>query len=125
MSIAVDSLKNFDPPTLPGSRLEFQSNKSLAGLPRTNSVEFKRTFSSDLANPVMTHRRTQSYDTRQVRIAANVTVVRTPSKLSQQNSFRSMLNSRESYAAPMYTGSALVERNMSIYRKGVIDNVIQ
>lgn len=106
---------------------DFHSNKSLAlGLPRTNSVEFKRTVSSDLANPAMTHRRTQSYDTRQVRIIANATsMVRSPSKLSQQSSFRSVLNSRESYAAPMYTGGALVERNMSIYRKGIIDNVIQ
>lgn len=104
---------------------EFPGSKNLLmGLPRTNSVEFK-TSTNDLANPVMTHRRTQSYDTRQVRIVANAaTVVRTPSKLSQQSSFR-MLNSRESYAAPFYTGGALVERNMSMYRKGVIDNVIQ
>lgn len=125
LSVAgVESLSNYHHQT--PSFLEFQSNKSLAmGLPRTNSVEFKRTISSDLANPAMTHRRTQSYDTRQVRIVANATVVRTPSKLSQQSSFRSMLNSRESYAAPSYTGGALVERNMSVYRKGIIDNVIQ
>lgn len=88
-------------------------------------MEFKRTISSDLANPAMTHRRTQSYDTRQVRIVANATIHRVPSKLSQQSSFRSILNSRESYAAPSYTGGALVERNMSIYRKGIIENVIQ
>lgn len=121
----MDSMNNFKLP--PPSMVDFQSNKSLQmGLPRTNSVEFQRTISADLSGPTLkTHRRTQSYDTRQVRIAANVTVVRTPSKLSQQSSFRSMLNSRESYAAPMYTGGALIERNMSIYRKGIIDGVIQ
>lgn len=122
LSVAMDSF-NHQPPV---PYLDFQSNKSLTiGLPRTNSVEFKRTVSSDLANPAMTHRRTQSYDTRQVRIMTSPSIVRSPSKLSQQSSFRSVLNSRESYAAPMYTGGALVERNMSMYRKGIIENVIQ
>lgn len=126
LSIATDSPDKFHypAPTLPFS--EFQSNKSIAlGLPRTNSVEFNRTMSAEMANPNMGHRRTQSYDTRQVRIMTNPTIHRSPSKLSQQSSFRSMLNSRESYAAPSYTGGALVERNMSMYRKGIIDNVIQ
>lgn len=104
--------------------MSFQSNNSL-GLPRPNSVEFKRTFSAEMNNQTpahMTHRRTQSYDTRQVRIAPSV--MRNPSKLSQQSSFRSMMNTRESYAAPSYTGNALVERTVSIYRKGIIEDVI-
>lgn len=126
--LSIAAMDNFSHTMTTRPYSDFQSNKSLVigGLPRTNSVEFKRTVSSDLVNPKMTHRRTQSYDTRQVRIVANAaTLVRAPSKLSQQSSFRSMLNSRESYAAPSYTGGALVERNMSMYRKGIIDNVIQ
>lgn len=120
----VDSFNNIHQTQMPFS--EFSSQKSL---PRTNSEEFKRTISSDLSLPTaMTHRRTQSYDTRHVRIVTNGNpVFRNGSKVSRQSSTRSIMNTRESYAAPVYqpTGQAFVNRNISMYRKGIIEEAIQ
>ncbi|XP_055712807.1 phospholipid-transporting ATPase IF-like isoform X3 [Phlebotomus papatasi] len=97
-------------------------------LSRPNShVDLKRTISTD-AEHHKTHRRTQSYNLPPNKANAAVSVVRTPSKVSRQSSVRSIvsqMNSRESYAAPQHTEAAKIERNESIYRRGVIQSVIE
>ncbi|XP_059618975.1 phospholipid-transporting ATPase IF isoform X2 [Phlebotomus argentipes] len=98
-------------------------------LSRPNShVDLKRTISTDAEVHQKTHRRTQSYNVPPNKANASASVVRTPSKVSRQSSVRSIisqLNSRESYAAPQHTEAAKIERNESMYRRGVIQSVIE
>uniref|UniRef100_A0A1L8DEI0 Phospholipid-transporting ATPase n=2 Tax=Nyssomyia neivai TaxID=330878 RepID=A0A1L8DEI0_9DIPT len=96
-------------------------------LSRPNShVDLKRTVSTDAEVHEKTHRRTQSYNVPPNK--AQAAVARTPSKVSRQSSIRSIvsqMNSRESYAAPQHTEAAKIERNESMYRKGVIQSAIE
>ncbi|XP_055682431.1 phospholipid-transporting ATPase IF isoform X2 [Lutzomyia longipalpis] len=98
-------------------------------LSRPNShVDLKRTISTDADVHQKTHRRTQSYNVPPNKASASANVARTPSRVSRQSSIRSIvsqMNSRESYAAPQHTEAAKIERNESMYRRGVIQSVIE
>ncbi|GAB0097049.1 Phospholipid-transporting ATPase [Sergentomyia squamirostris] len=98
-------------------------------LSRPNShVDLKRTISTETEVQQKTHRRTQSYNVPSNKVLASTSIARTPSKVSRQSSVRSIvsqMNSRESYAAPQHTEAAKIERNESIYRRGVIQSVIE